>query len=75
MFGTKIRRFPSLFTPIIRRQTNIATNLQNTNSDGVTKASNDRTLRDKHLSNITVTSFYSQTAIEQLAAKVDRVTC
>lgn len=78
MFGINIRRFPSLFTPIIRQQTNMATHLKNTNNDGVIKTSNtlnqcgtptERTIRDKHLANITVTSFYSQTAIEQLAAK------
>ena len=33
----------------------------------------EKTIRDKHLANITVTSFYCQTAIEQLAAKVTLV--
>lgn len=85
MFGTNIRRFPLFLTPIVRQQTNIATHLKNTNNDGVIKTSNtlnqcgipsERTIRDKHLSNITVTSFYSQTAIEQLAVKViDQKTC
>lgn len=80
MFGTRLRRLPIALCPIVRQQTNIATNLKNENSDGkINQETNsihrhaspvDKTLRDKHLANITVTSFYSQTAIEQLAAKV-----
>ncbi len=82
MFGTKLRRLPFKLSPIIRQQTNIATHLQNENHDGqTTKSANEnsvnrsvppieKVIRDKHLANITVTSFYCQTAIEQLAAKV-----
>ena len=82
MFGTKLRRLPLSFSPIIRQQTNIATDLKNENLDRhAAKTANaetgnryappvEKTIRDKHLANITVTSFYSQTAIEQLAAKV-----
>ena len=82
MFGAKLRRLPIALSPIVRQQTNIATNLTNDNLDG--KLGNDnstqrcaspveKTIRDKHLANITVTSFYSQTAIEQLAVKVRRI--
>ena len=80
MFGTKLRRLPITLSPIVRQQTNIATNLKNEYSDGKISQENnsihryaspvEKTIRDKHLANITVTSFYSQTAIEQLAAKV-----
>lgn len=79
MFGVHIRRVPLAFTPVIRRKTSIATNFESDKADGVTPATTklsqcgiptERTIRDKHLANITVTSFYSQTAIEQAAAKV-----
>lgn len=82
MFGTKLHRLPLSLSPIIRQQTKIATNLEKDNHDGqTTKTTNgngtnrctpptEKTIRDKHLANITVTSFYSQTAIEQLATKV-----
>ncbi len=79
MFGIKLRRLPLKLGPIIRQQTNIATNLQNDNQDGKIINENivnrsvhptEKTIRDKHLANITVTSFYSQTAVEQLAVKV-----
>ena len=36
----------------------------------VGKPSTEKIIRDRHLSNITVTSFYCQSAIEQLALKV-----
>lgn len=48
---------------LVRYQTNIAQN------DQTSKLQNERYNRDQHLSNITVTSFYSQNAIEQLALK------
>lgn len=35
-----------------------------------TKIPTEKNIHDQHLSNITVTSFYCQTAIEQLANKV-----
>jgi hypothetical protein len=83
MFGTKLRRLPLSLSPIIRQQTNIATDLKSENQDRhatktTTNGENgsrcapptEKTIRDKHLANITVTSFYSQTAIEQLAVKV-----
>jgi hypothetical protein len=82
MFSSKLRRLPSSLSPIVRQQTNIATDFKNENLDGhTTKTTNgnsinrsipptEKTIRDKHLANITVTSFYCQTAIEQLAAKV-----
>ncbi|UJR26582.1 hypothetical protein I4U23_007902 [Adineta vaga] len=79
MFATKLRRLPLSLSPVIRQQTNIATNLQNDNSESKTATNGNGTnrctpptekkIRDKHLDNITVTSFYSQTAIEQLATK------
>jgi len=78
MFGTKVRRLPLTLGPVVRQQTNIATNLKNDTQDGQTaKFSNgsryvpptEKTIRDKHLADIKVTSFYSQTAIEQLAMK------
>jgi hypothetical protein len=81
MFGIKLRRLPLSLSPIIRQQTNIATDLKNDNQDRhTTKTTNgdtgnrptEKTIRDKHLANITVTSFYSQTAIEQLAVKVPK---
>jgi hypothetical protein len=82
MFGTKLRRLPVSLSSIVRQRTNIATDFNSENQDGqTTKTTNpnttnrsappiEKTIRDKHLANITVTSFYSQTAIEQLAAKV-----
>lgn len=79
MFGTKLHRLPLSLGPIIRQQTNIATDFKNENLDQQTTNGNtpkryvpptQKTIRDKHLANITVTSFYSQTAIEQLAVKV-----
>lgn len=69
----------------VRNQTHTATDPKNDNQDGqngktqqqqqqptntTTTTPVDKTIRDKHLANITVTSFYCQSAIEQLAAKV-----
>jgi hypothetical protein len=79
MFSAKIRRLPLSISPVIRQQTNIATDFTNDNHDGKTTNGNgynrcapptEKQIRDKHLANITVTSFYCQSAIEQLAAKV-----
>jgi hypothetical protein len=79
MFGIKLRRLPLSLSSIIRQQTNVATDLKNEIHDGKITNGNssnryvpptEKTIRDKHLANITVTSFYSQTAVEQLAAKV-----
>ncbi|CAF1076822.1 unnamed protein product [Adineta steineri] len=48
----------------VRHRTNIARDNKNR------KLSNEnKTIHDRHLANITVTSFHSQTAIEQLALK------
>ncbi|CAF1414340.1 unnamed protein product [Adineta steineri] len=85
MFGTKLRRLPLSFSPVIRQQTNIASDFKNHNQDEQTKKitnengngngtnrcipPTEKTIRDKHLANITVTSFYSQTAVEELARK------
>ena len=84
MFSTKLHRLSWSLSPIIRQQTTIATNVMNDNHDKHTTQipmngnTNNRcasplekTIRDKHLANITVTSFYCQTAIEQYAAKVE----
>jgi len=85
MFGTKFRRLPLSLNSIVRQQTNIATNFKKDIHDGQTKKktngttnnrvtpATEKTIRDKHLANINVTSFYSQTAIEQLATKVDYI--
>lgn len=82
MFGIKLRRLPLPLGPIIRQQTNIATDFKNENHEQKTTNGNnnnntkryvppmEKTIRDKHLANITVTSFYCQTAIEQYAVKV-----
>ncbi|CAF1368264.1 unnamed protein product [Adineta steineri] len=85
MFGTKLRRLQLSFSPVIRQQTNIASDFKNHNQDEQTKKitnengngngtnrcipPTEKTIRDKHLANITVTSFYSQTAVEELARK------
>ncbi|CAF1421018.1 unnamed protein product, partial [Adineta ricciae] len=78
MFATKFRRLPLSISPIVRQQTNIATSLKHDNQDGKTTNGNgtnrctpptEKKIRDKHLDNITVTSFYSQTDIEKLATK------
>jgi hypothetical protein len=84
MFGTKFRRLPLSLNSIVRQQTNIATNFKKDIHDGqpikkpngttnnrCTTPATEKTIRDKHLANINVTSFYSQTAVEQLATKVD----
>jgi hypothetical protein len=75
MFSNKLRRLPFSVSPIIRQQTNIATDFNNDNHEGKNGTNRcapptEKTIRDKHLANITVTSFYCQSAIEQLAAKV-----
>ena len=70
MFSNKLRRLPSSLSPIIRQQTNIATDFNNENTNNRCTPPTEKTIRDKHLANITVTSFYCQSAIEQLAAKV-----
>jgi hypothetical protein len=53
-----------LLLAFVRHQTNIARDNKNE------KSSIEHTLNDRHLANITVTSFYCQSAIEQLALKV-----
>lgn len=65
MFTNKFHRlsFLKLF-PLVRHQTNIARDNKNY------KSSNEKTIRDRHLANVTVTSFYCQSAIEQFALKV-----
>ena len=84
MFGTKLRRLPWSISPVIRQQMTITTNSNNGNHDKhLTKSTNgnstneyapriEKIIRDKNLANITVTSFYCQSAIEQCAAKVFR---
>jgi [3-methyl-2-oxobutanoate dehydrogenase (acetyl-transferring)] kinase len=69
MFGTKLGRLRLSLSPIIRQQTNRATDFTNENTTNRNFPPIEKTIRDKHLANITVTSFYCQTAIEQLAAK------
>lgn len=81
MFGIAVRRLTRSFSTVIRQQTNTATNLVNDNHDKNTTqttngnttnrhtSSSEKVIRDKHLANITVTSFYCQSAIEQCAAK------
>jgi hypothetical protein len=87
MLTARWRRLPLPFISFTRQQTNTATDLNNDNLNGQTGKSNkninvhrklpptEKAIRDKHLANITVTSFYCQTAIEQLAAKVNRLIC
>jgi hypothetical protein len=65
MLNNKLSRLSLINLPsFVRHQTNIARD----NKKG--KSSTEHTLGDRHLANITVTSFYSQSAIEQLAQKV-----
>lgn len=56
---------------VVRHQTSAARRA--TSNDGDKSSSMDRTTHDQNLSNITVTSFYRQSAIEQLATKVSRL--
>jgi [3-methyl-2-oxobutanoate dehydrogenase (acetyl-transferring)] kinase len=81
MFNTKLSRSLRLFNKVVRQKTTNVENSINHNYDKrLTETANDfaanrcappadKMIRDKHLANITVTSFYCQTAIEQLAAK------
>ncbi|CAF2571800.1 unnamed protein product [Rotaria sp. Silwood2] len=82
MFSTKLNRLLWSVRPCVRLNTNNATNSLNNNLDNkpTTQTTNEngniryvpiveKVIRDKHLANITVTSFYCQTAIEQYAAK------
>jgi hypothetical protein len=64
MLSNKLHRFSFRLSSLIRQQTNIAKDNQNH------EPSSEKIIRDQHLSNITVTSFYCQNAIEQLALKV-----
>lgn len=66
MLNRKLSRlfFSNHLNSFVRYQTNVAQN------DQTSKISNEKHDRDQHLSNITVTSFYSQSAIEHLAQKV-----
>ena len=86
MFSIKLHRLSCSLSPIVRQQTAIATNVINENHDKhatETPANGntnnrcasplEKTIRDKHLANIIVTSFYCQTAIEQFAAKVEQI--
>jgi len=65
MLSNKFHRF-SLFRllSLVRQQSNIARD-----NNGY-KSSTEKTILDQYLANITVTSFYCQSAIEQLALKV-----
>ena len=70
MLSNKLRLF--LLPPLVRHQMNIARDLNNDkqSTDFKCKSPTEKTIRDRHLANITVTSFYCQSAIEQLALKV-----
>ena len=83
MLTKQFRRVPSSIILIVRHQASTAPDPTNeSNHDGQTAKTakenlvhrntppTQKTIRDKHLANITVTSFYSQSAIEQHAAKV-----
>ena len=65
MLTKRFHRF-SLFhlSALIRHQTTM------TKDDKKSKLSPEKAIRDQHLANITVTSFYCQSDIEQLALKV-----
>ncbi len=65
MLSNKFHQFSSFRLPsFVRQQTNIA------RDNKKSKLPTEKTNRDRHLANITVTSFYCQSAIEQLALKV-----
>ncbi|CAF2630780.1 unnamed protein product [Rotaria sp. Silwood2] len=63
MFCNKFRRYSFQLSYFVRFQTNIA------KDDLNSKPSAEKKIHDQYLSNITVTSFYCQTAIEQYALK------
>ncbi|CAF3303661.1 unnamed protein product [Rotaria socialis] len=80
MLGTKLNRLIRPLRPLARYNTNDATITVKYNDKNTTQTTNETTnnratpstekvIRDKHLANITVTSFYCQSAIEQYAAK------
>lgn len=66
MFFNKLHRIPFQLYSFVRYQTNIAPDA------AAYKSTTEKKTTDQHLSNITVTSFYSQTSIEQYALKVFR---
>ncbi|CAF1530735.1 unnamed protein product [Rotaria sp. Silwood1] len=63
MLCNKFYRYSFQLSSFVRYQTNIANDNQNS------KPSTEKKVHDQYLSNITVTSFYCQTAIEQFALK------
>ncbi|CAF0823824.1 unnamed protein product [Rotaria sordida] len=63
MLCKKFHRYSFQLLSFVRYQTNISKDNQNS------KPSIEKKIYDQHLSNITVTSFYCQTAIEQFALK------
>ncbi|CAF0923414.1 unnamed protein product [Rotaria sordida] len=81
MFNTKLNRLLWSSKSCVRLNTNNATNTINnhdikhtistTNENGNNRYTTptEKIIHDKHLANITVTSFYCQTAIEQYATK------
>lgn len=87
MFGKNVKQLLRSLRPIIRQNTNNATNTikenekntiqQNTNENANSRygSPHEKVIRDKHLANVTVTSFYCQSAIEQYAAKVQTLLC
>ena len=65
MLSNKLSRLSSFHLPsFVRHQASIARDSRNE------KCLIEHTLNDRHLANITVTSFYCQSAIEQLTKKV-----
>ncbi|CAF4013288.1 unnamed protein product, partial [Rotaria magnacalcarata] len=80
MLGTKLNLLIRPLRPLVRCNTNDATITVKDSDKNTTQTANETTnnraapstekvIRDKHLANITVTSFYCQSAIEQYAAK------
>ena len=65
MLNNNLYRLSIQLPCLIRQQTNIARDNKKPEL-----SSNVKKIRDQHLANITVTSFYCQSAIEQLALKV-----
>jgi len=65
MLSNKFHRFSSFrLSSFVRQQTNIS------RDNNKCKSPTEKPIHDRHLANITVTSFYCQSAIEQLALKV-----